>query len=73
MMVEDGTKTLALSKIKEFDTIFAEYAYETQNDKGVATLAISGEDVAMEFKSSGLFDSDLSDVSDESWLFKLSF
>ena len=59
-MVEDGTKALALSKIKEFDIIFAEYAYEEESDN---VMAIGGEDVAMEFKSSGLFDSDLSDVS----------
>ena len=47
-MVEDGTKALALSKIKEFDIMFAEYAYqeETNNNQ----LVISGEDVAMEFK-----------------------
>ena len=59
-MVEIGTKALALSKIEEFDIIFAEYAEEDEVEN---QLVISGENVAIEFQKSGLFDSDLSDVS----------
>ena len=46
-MVDNGSKALALSKIKEFDIMFTEYAYEEESDHH---LVISGEDVAMEFK-----------------------
>ena len=73
-MVEESsasTQGLALRLIKEFDSIFNECAYEEASAKQVSANAslkifkfvISGEDVATEFKSSGLFDSDLSDVS----------
>lgn len=59
MKEESGTKALALRLIKEYDSIFAETAY---HEPSVNTLVISGEDVAAEFKQSGLFDSRLSDI-----------
>ena len=62
-MVEDvGTKALALRMISVYDKMFSQKAYhETSTNQ----MVISGEDVAQEFKSSGLFDSHLSDIWQE--------
>lgn len=61
-MVEESKASagLSLRLITEYDSIFAEQAYQ---ESSIQEMAISGEDVATEFKQSGLFDSELSDVS----------